>query len=340
MFLEQYKHSFKSNNIYENTSIGDNELFGLADYYTKEYLNNTYQINIKLLNDFLKTLEDIDNKFKFIDSYLENYLKLLETESINLDKEYNKINNSLSTKGQSFLNMFELNDNYNYVFDDNIIYYKNILDNGSSYIKDDYSLIQIDYRIENINNNSFFIHLGNLEYIEDIFIEFYNEINFSIFGSKEDNTLELIFNNIESKSNKLFKIQNDVKYNKFYIISNKEITNYIKNIKVYKKSDASVLNKYGYIVRKLTNLNKFTDIIFVNDSNTSLYLYDKETYSKVINDIGNDIKSEFINNNYLVKKNINVSNTFGFKELYLLEFFDINNNISLHTKIYGKEINQ
>ena len=55
MFLEQYKHSFKSNNIYENTSIGDNELFGLADYYTKEYLNNTYQINIKLLNDFLKT---------------------------------------------------------------------------------------------------------------------------------------------------------------------------------------------------------------------------------------------------------------------------------------------
>lgn len=340
MFLEQYKHSFKSNNIYENTSIGDNELFGLADYYTKEYLNNTYQINIKLLNDFLKTLEDIDNKFKFIDSYLENYLKLLETESINLDKEYNKINNSLSTKGQSFLNMFELNDNYNYVFDDNIIYYKNILDNGSSYIKDDYSLIQIDYRIENINNNSFFIHLGNLECIEDIFIEFYNEINFSIFGSKEDNTLELIFNNIESKSNKLFKIQNDVKYNKFYIISNKEITNYIKNIKVYKKSDASVLNKYGYIVRKLTNLNKFTDIIFVNDSNTSLYLYDKETYSKVINDIGNDIKSEFINNNYLVKKNINVSNTFGFKELYLLEFFDINNNISLHTKIYGKEINQ
>jgi hypothetical protein len=340
MFLEQYKHSFKSNNIYENTSIGDNELFGLADYYTKEYLNNTYQINIKLLNDFLKTLEDIDNKFKFIDSYLENYLKLLETESINLDKEYNKINNSLSTKGQSFLNMFELNDNYNYVFDDNIIYYKNILDNGSSYIKDDYSLIQIDYRIENINNNSFFIHLGNLECIEDIFIEFYNEINFSIFGSKEDNTLELIFNNIESKSNKLFKIQNDVKYNKFYIISNKEITNYIKNIKVYKKSDASVLNKYGYIVRKLTNLNKFTDLIFVNDSNTSLYLYDKETYSKVINDIGNDIKSEFINNNYLVKKNINVSNTFGFEELYLLEFFDINNNISLQTKIYGKEINQ
>lgn len=340
MFLEQYKHSFKSNNIYENTSIGDNELFGLADYYTKEYLNNTYQINIKLLNDFLKTLEDIDNKFKFIDSYLENYLKLLETESINLDKEYNKINNSLSTKGQSFLNMFELNDNYNYVFDDNIIYYKNILDNGSSYIKDDYSLIQIDYRIENINNNSFFIHLGNLECIEDIFIEFYNEINFSIFGSKEDNTLELIFNNIESKSNKLFKIQNDVKYNKFYIISNKEITNYIKNIKVYKKSDVSVLNKYGYIVRKLTNLNKFTDLIFVNDSNTSLYLYDKETYSKVINDIGNDIKSEFINNNYLVKKNINVSNTFGFEELYLLEFFDINNNISLQTKIYGKEINQ
>jgi hypothetical protein len=340
MFLEQYKHSFKSNNIYENTSIGDNELFGLADYYTKEYLNNTYQINIKLLNDFLKTLEDIDNKFKFIDSYLENYLKLLETESINLDKEYNKINNSLSTKGQSFLNMFELNNNYNYVFDDNIIYYKNILDNGSSYIKDDYSLIQIDYRIENINNNSFFIHLGNLECIEDIFIEFYNEINFSIFGSKEDNTLELIFNNIDSKSNKLFKIQNDVKYNKFYIISNKEITNYIKNIKVYKKSDASVLNKYGYIVRKLTNLNKFTDLIFVNDSNTSLYLYDKETYSKVINDIGNDIKSEFINNNYLVKKNINVSNTFGFEELYLLEFFDINNNISLQTKIYGKEINQ
>lgn len=340
MFLEQYKHSFKSNNIYENTSIGDNELFGLADYYTKEYLNNTYQINIKLLNDFLKTLEDIDNKFKFIDSYLENYLKLLETESINLDKEYNKINNSLSTKGQSFLNMFELNDNYNYVFDDNIIYYKNILDNGSSYIKDDYGLIQIDYRIENINNNSFFIHLGNLECIEDIFIEFYNEINFSIFGSKEDNTLELIFNNIDSNSNKLFKIQNDVKYNKFYIISNKEITNYIKNIKVYKKSDASVLNKYGYIVRKLTNLNKFTDLIFVNDSNTSLYLYDKETYSKVINDIGNDIKSEFINNNYLVKKNINVSNTFGFEELYLLEFFDINNNISLQTKIYGKEINQ
>lgn len=340
MFLEQYKHSFKSNNIYENTSIGNNELFGLTDYYTQEYLNNTYQINIKLLNDFLKTLEDIDNKFKFIDSYLENYLKLLETESINLDKEYNKINNSLSTKGQSFLNMFELNDNYNYVFDDNIIYYKNILDNGSSYIKDDYSLIQIDYRIENINNNSFFIHLGNLECIEDIFIEFYNEINFSIFGSKEDNTLELIFNNIDSKSNKLFKIQNDVKYNKFYIISNKEITNYIKNIKVYKKSDASVLNKYGYIVRKLTNLNKFTDLIFVNDSNTSLYLYDKETYSKVINDIGNDIKSEFINNNYLVKKNINVSNTFGFEELYLLEFFDINNNISLQTKIYGKEINQ
>lgn len=340
MFLEQYKHSFKSNNIYENTSIGDNELFGLADYYTKEYLNNTYQINIKLLNDFLKTLEDIDNKFKFIDSYLENYLKLLETESINLDKEYNKINNSLSTKGQSFLNMFELNDNYNYVFDDNIIYYKNILDNGSSYIKDDYGLIQIDYRIENINNNSFFIHLGNLECIEDIFIEFYNEINFSIFGSKEDNTLELIFNNIDSKSNKLFKIQNDIKYNKFYIISNKEITNYIKNIKVYKKSDTSTLNKYGYIVRKLTNLNKFTDIIFVNDSNTSLYLYDKETYLKVINDIGNDIKSEFINNNYLVKKNINVSNTFGFKELYLLEFFNINNNISLQTKIYGKEIKQ
>lgn len=335
MFLEQYKHSFNKENIFENNSINDNPLFGLKQFYSNEYLKSTYNIPVKLINDFTSELEDTLNKYLFINSYLESYIKQLNEESIKLDKEFNEINSNISVKGQSFLSMFNLNDNYNYVFDENIVYSKNVLDNDNSYIKNDETLTEIPYYIEYINDFSFFITFENMHNIKDIFLDFYQSISYSIFGANENNILEIIYDKVNSEQN-LFSIKDKKKYKKLYIVSNSPITKFIKKIKIYEYSKNNEV-KYGYIIRKLNSLNKFSDLIFINDSGTNFYLYDEQQYKKVINDIGKNGKSNFISENYKVVKNKNIKNNFKDNEMYLLEFFNINDNISFKTKIYGKE---
>lgn len=233
--------------------------------------------------------------------------------------------------------MFNLNSNYNYIVDQDIAYSKNIIENNNYYIKNDYALVENSYSLEYINSNSFFIHLNSDGVIiKDLFIEFYNDINYSIFASNTDNTLDLISEKVNSIENKLFNINSEKKYSKLYIISNSEIINYIKNIKIYSSSNIQSNDKYAYIITRLKNLNKLTDIIILNDSNTQMYLYDYNTYLKVISDIGSNKKSEFINNNYKIEKNTNIKNNYP-NEMYLLEFYNLNDNISSKTQIFGKE---
>lgn len=336
MFLEQYKHAFLSDDIYEKNSIGNNPLFGLNDFFTNNYLNSQYSFPVSLINEFQENIEEVLNKYKFINSFLDSYIKQLNLESIRLDKEFNEINNNISIKGQSFLDMFQLKDKYNYIFEENIIYSRNILDNDDSYIKSDKTLTEIPYYLDYINENSFFIIFEEEYLIKDIYLEFYNNVEYSIFGSKEDNTLELIYDKA-TENDKLFQINSENKYKKIFVLSKNEIVKYIKKIKIYNYKENNDI-KYGYIIRKLSNLNKFSDFSIVNDSGTNFYLYNDKVYNQLVQDIGSSYeKSKLINNNYLIEKNINIKNTFDNNELYLLEFFDYKDNISLKTKIYGKE---
>lgn len=340
--LEKYKQ-FKTvlnnpNDYFEQYSIGNNPLFGNTAFFSNEYLDNEYELNISTFNDFKQELEEIILKYKYILGYLTSIENRLIEENRLLDEEYFDLN-KYSTKGQSFLKMFSMPDNYNNVMDFKIIYQKNITRLNDSFIKTKDSLEPLKFYLEYIGNNSMFITFDKPYEIRDIFLDFYEEITYSIFGVKEDDTMENIYSNISS-SEKLFINTNETKYKKIFITGINALNSLIKEIKIFSYAETDIPEKNGYLVYMLEDMKKIKNYIIVSDDPTEIYGFDKKTYQKMIELLTSNEQlciEKYFNNQYKLEKNINIDNKLT-DSFYILEFFKKTQNKSNELKIFAKEI--
>lgn len=341
IFLERYEkfkqHFNENSNVYENTSIGENPLFGLNEYFSPEYFDNNMQLKMEFINDFSKELHRTMLKYKFINSYLKEHYLTLEEESKKLDNEYTELCKNISVKGQAFLDMFSLPEHYNFVIDAKTVYIKNITEYKNITMKTTETMEEISYYLDYINNNSFFINLDDYYKINSFFLNFYNHYTISIFGVKEDGTMENLFDEVNT-SQEVFINRIESKYKKIYILSKSEIVEYIKDIKIfaYNKNDSE---KYGYLIKKLSNLDNLSSIIVVNDVNTSFYMYSSQECSSFIKQLNVNeelAKEKYINDNFKINTNSEIILD-NINELYILEFFDYNNHKSYNTNFYAKE---
>lgn len=342
--LEKYKQ-FKTvlkhpEDYFEQYSINDNPLFGNLDFFSEKYLDNEYEIDVSLFNDFKHELEEVLLKYKYILGYLTSIEQSLKVQNQLLDNEYFELN-KFSTKGQSFLKMFSMPDYYNNVMDFKIVYQKNITKLTDTFIKTKDSLEPLSFYLEYIDDNSFFISFDNLYEIRDIFLDFYNEITYSIFGVKEDETMENIYSNISS-SEKLFINTGKNKYKKLFITGIDDLNSLIKEIKIFSYSETDIVEKNGYLVYMLENLNKVKDFIIVSDTTTEIYGFDKNTYQKMIELLTSNEQlciEKYFNEQYKMEKNINIDNKLT-DSLYILEFFKKTENKSNEFKFFAKELEE
>ena len=339
--LEKYKQ-FKTvlrnpNDYFEQYSIGDNPLFGNVDFFSNEYLDNEYELNVSTIYEFKHELEEVLLKYKYILGFLTSIENSLIEQNKLLDAEYFDLN-KYSTKGQSFLKMFNMPDYYNNVIDFKIVYQKNITKLTDTYIKTKDSLEPLKFYLEYIGNNSFFISFDDLYEIRDIFLDFYNEITYSIFGVKEDDTMENIYSNISS-SEKLFINTGTIKYKKLFITGIDDLNSLIKEIKIFSYSETDIPEKNGYLVYMLEDMNKIKDFIVVSDTETELYGFDKNIYQKMMELLTSNEQlciEKYFNNQYRLEKNVNIENKLT-DSFYILEFFKKTQNKSNELKIFAKE---
>lgn len=339
--LEKYKQ-FKTilknpDDYFEQYSINDNPLFGNKAFFSNEYLDNEYQLDISIFNDFKHELEETLLKYKYILGFLSSIEASLIEENKLLDEEFFNLN-KYSTKGQSFLKMFKMPDYYNNVMDFKIVYQKNITKLTDTFIKTKNSLEPLKFYLEYINNNSFFISFDNLYEIRDIFLDFYKDITYSIFGVKEDDTMENIYENISS-SEKLYINTKTNKYKKLFITGINDLNSLIKEIKIFSYTETDIPDKFGYLVYMFDNLKNIKDFIVVSDAPTEIYMFDKNTYLKMISLLSSNEQlciEKYFNDRYKIEKNTNIENKFT-DCFYILEFFNKTHNKSNEFKIFAKE---
>lgn len=335
---KQFKTALKNpNDYFEQYSINDNPLFGNKAFFSNEYLDNEYKIDISVFNDFKHELEEVLLKYKYILGYLTSVEESLKEQNKLLDEEFFDLN-KYSTKGQSFLKMFSIPEYYNNVMNFKIVYQKNITKLTDTFIKTKDSLEPLKFYLEYIDNNSFFISFDKLYDIRDIFLDFYNEITYSIFGVKEDDSMEIIYSNVSS-SDKLFINTGKIKYKKLFITGINELNNLIREIKIFSYSETNIPEKNGYLVYLLENLQNIKDFIIVSDTSTEIYGFDKKTYPKMIELLTSNEQlciEKYFNNQYKLEKNVNIENKLT-DSFYILEFFKKTQNKSNEFKIFAKE---
>lgn len=333
-----FKKIFNSNdNYFESNSIDDNGLFGIKDFYSEDYLNNNYQLKVLTINKCIRELEETLLKYKYVLGCLEDVEKNLIIENQKLDQEFFKLS-EVSTKGQSFLKMFKLPEHYNHVLDTKIVYQKNITIINDKFIKTKNSLSTLNFYLEYIQDNSFFVIFDKPYIIRDIFIDFYNNKTFSIFGVKEDGTMEIIKENINSNE-KFLVNTNENKYSKLFVTGISDINKFLKDIKIFSYIETNIANQNGFVTYFLNDLNKFTEFIIVSDDETNTYLFDEFTYNNLLNLLATNEKlclEKYFNDEYIVPKNVKIKNTFKNK-MYLVEYFNRNQVQSNEIKIFAKE---
>lgn len=338
--IEKYKQ-FKSilrnpNDYFERYSIGKNPLFGNSSFFLNDYLDNNYELSISDLNEFKIELEEVLLKYKYILGFLTNREKELIEYNKMLDEEYFELNN-YSTKGQNFLRMFKMPEHYNNVIDLKVVYQKNITKLNDTFIKTKDSLEPLKFYLDYIGTNSFYIVFDDLYEIRDIFIDFYNTITFSLFGVKEDDTMENIYSNVSSNE-KLFINTNETKYKKIFVTGISDLNNLLKDIKVFSYSETDIIEKNGFLVYFIEDLKNIKEIIIVSDDETELYGFDKKTYENMINLLTSNESlciEKYFNNQYKLERNVNIETKE--ESMFILEFFRKNKNKSNELKIFAKE---
>lgn len=339
--LEKYKQFKKilknPEDYYEKYSINDNPLFGNKLFFSDEYLDNSFEIEVSVLNEFKYELQELILKYKYLLGFLTSVENKLIQENKILDEEFFELN-QYSTKGQSFLKMFNMPDYYNHVVDYKIVYQKNIKKLTDTFIKTKETLEPLNFYLQYVGDYSFFIVFDKEYDIRDIFLDFYNIITYSIFGVKSDDTMENIYSNITSEQ-KLFINTNKTKYKKIFVTGISNINSFLKEIKIFSYSETDIAEKNGYLVYMLENLKNIKEFIIVSDDTTELFMFDEKTYSKMIEVLTSNEQlciEKYFNNQYKVDKNINIENKLT-DSLYILEFFKKTENKSNELKIFAKE---
>lgn len=331
-FIEQ----FKENSLYENNSIDNNELFGIKEFLDKEYLNNNFYLDKDIFIKCKNELEKVLFKYNFILNFYKEYENKLKNEIEKLDKEYFELD-KVSSLGNKFFTMKTLKEYYNYIVPYDVVYKKNLIFTNDSVIKSDETLEEIDFTIKEEKNSVFIYFNKGLTNIQDIFVNLYNEFIISIFGIKEDDSLENIVSNRNS-SDKLFINTSSILFKGIFITGIGNITGYIKELKIYKYVKGSI-KKNGILAYRLKDLKKINKIFYGSNSGTKIYKLKTEEYNEFLKILNTNNFNSILSENKEIKKNLeydlNEEN-----EIIIIEIFNQNINISDKLNFFGKAKNE
>lgn len=331
-FIEQ----FKENSLYENNSIDNNELFGIKEFLDKEYLNNNFYLDKDIFIKCKNELEKVLFKYNFILNFYKEYENKLKNEIEKLDKEYFELD-KVSSLGNKFFTMKTLKEYYNYIVPYDVVYRKNLIFTNDSIIKSDETLEEIDFTIKEEKNSMFIYFNKGLTNIQDIFVNLYNEFTISIFGIKEDDSLENIVSNRNS-SDKLFINTSSILFKGIFITGIGNITGYIKELKIYEYVKGS-MKKNGILAYRLKDLKKINKIFYGSNSGTKIYKLKTEEYNEFLKILNTNNFNSILSENKEIKKNLeydlNEEN-----EIIIIEIFNQNINISDKLNFFGKAKNE
>lgn len=331
-FIEQ----FKENSLYENNSIDNNELFGIKEFLDKEYLNNNFYLDKDIFIKCKNELEKVLFKYNFILNFYKEYENKLKNEIEKLDKEYFELD-KVSSLGNKFFTMKTLKEYYNYIVPYDVVYKKNLIFTNDSVIKSDEILEEIDFTIKEEKNSVFIYFNKGLTNIQDIFVNLYNEFTISIFGIKEDDSLENIVSNRNS-SDKLFINTSSILFKGIFITGIGNITGYIKELKIYEYVKGSI-KKNGILAYRLKDLKKINKIFYGSNSGTKIYKLKTEEYNEFLKILNTNNFNSILSENKEIKKNLeydlNEEN-----EIIIIEIFNQNINISDKLNFFGKAKNE
>ena len=331
-FIEQ----FKENSLYENNSIDNNELFGIKEFLDKEYLNNNFYLDKNIFIKCKNELEKVLFKYNFILNFYKEYENKLKNEIEKLDKEYFELD-KVSSLGNKFFTMKTLKEYYNYIVPYDFVYKKNLIFTNDSVIKSDETLEEIDFTIKEEKNSVFIYFNKGLTNIQDIFVNLYNEFTISIFGIKEDDSLENIVSNRNS-SDKLFINTSSILFKGIFITGIGNITGYIKELKIYEYVKGSI-KKNGILAYRLKDLKKINKIFYGSNSGTKIYKLKTEEYNEFLKILNTNNFNSILSENKEIKKNLeydlNEEN-----EIIIIEIFNQNINISDKLNFFGKAKNE
>lgn len=339
IFLEaykKYKNNFNEDNLFEDTSIGKSPLFG-ADELLKEDYNNV--IDIDTIINFNNEIEKTIQKLYFIKGFLTHYKEALIEKSILIDEEIQKINNSTSYKGSSFLQLKDRMLDYNYIFDVDLVHSKNIQIIGENIYKIEENSIPIPGYFSYPENDKIIFNFKEARKVNEIILETHKEISLSIYGETKDGNTIPIFLNI-STNQKLFINTIKEEFTKLIFLSNGNLKSYLKSIFSYYKEFSTVFTKKnGYIFTKSKNKN-IKNIILLSDDESDIYLLTKDEFELSIKEIHDNEK--YVLDRFLTEKNKITKNTpILFEniksEFYFVEKINKDTDRISEFKLYGKE---
>ncbi|MGL5716653.1 hypothetical protein [Cetobacterium sp.] len=341
MFLKKYnifKKNIDSNNLlFEEYAIDNLKLFQTYEDYELSEKDNF--ITMDFYNSYLKELDKLISKYRFTLSFLENYEKVLLEKSNFLDNQINNFANNSSNYSNSFLHLLNSQIDCNNIIDTKPKYIKNIEINDNKSIKKNNNDENLNCDIRFVNQNSIFVYFENEFDIKDIIVDFYNYAEFNIYGVLKDDSLEILFKNVNNDI-PCFVNHNNKKYKGLYINSNFDIKNTLKTI-IVKKNSENIKNVYGYIAFKINDIFKFSDFFIESNSNTKFYYFYEKDFQKMLKETNenfeNAIPGNFNSINALEKNKLFSSSKFK-ESIYIVEFFDKDIQFSNIPYIYGKEI--
>ena len=175
------------------------------------------------------------------------------------------------------------------------------------------------------------------EVIINLFENLYNEFTISIFGIKEDDSLENIVSNRNS-SDKLFINTSSILFKGVFITGIGNITGYIKELKIYEYTKGTIRKK-GLIAYKLKNLEKLNKIFYGSNSGTKIYKLKTKEYNEFLKILNTDNFSSILNENKEIQKNLEYDLYDG-NDIVIVEIFEQNTNISDKLNFFGKVKNE
>lgn len=352
MFIESYNNFLKNiskimhkkqNDMFEKNSIGDNPLFALKDYEKPEYYSATNYLTIDFLKESLSEIKNINSKLFFIKGFCTEYQLYLQNIIKKLDKEYLEMQNSISFKGSSFINMIENYPEYNNVVEETIQYKKNISISDTSIYKEDNISTKIDFIIKNYNKKTILLIFDKPQRITETIIEFNRDIIYSLYGMDEDGTTTLLFEDIDATNYTTLTYSDDKKYSQIMLVSDLEIATLLKNAIVY-AAEQKVENKYynSFIVRTY-DLISFTEFIFASDSKTTLHKIDESELYDFVTLVNNDETqaiSKYCGKSNIIMKNTAIRPEGELNNIYLIEYIGKEIYNGDRVKLYAKEVSK
>lgn len=341
MFLKKYnifKKCIDNNDFLFEENVLDNlKLFQVHEDYELSESENF--ITVEFYNNYLKELDKTIAKYRFIFSFLENYEKVLLEKSDFLDNQINDFALNSTNYSNSFLHLLNSDIDCNNILETKPKYIKNITINDNKSIKKNNNDENLHCDIRFVNKNSMFLYFQEETEIKDIILDFYNYTVFNIYGVLKDDSLEILFKNVNNDI-PCFVNYNKKKYKGLYINSNFDIKQTVKTI-IVKKDSENIKNVYGCIAFKIDGLYRFSDLFIESNSNTNFYYFYEKEFQKMIKDTNEDfekaVPGNFNNINLLEKNKLFSTDKFS-EDIYIVEFFDKNIQFSNIPFIYGKEI--